>query len=142
MLKDRLIIALGERDGISGPAIAACVDGGRWIGPRSSRRNASSEPPQAPWMCRARRRLSAWRSSTARTSCWFLLGAPDAESAEIAAENGRARRSLVRRSIGREPSWGSSYITCWTLRSGSRYRRRSGRKQIGVHGRRAETPGR
>ena len=25
MLKDRLIIALGERDGISGPAIAACV---------------------------------------------------------------------------------------------------------------------
>jgi len=25
MLKDRLIIALGERDGISGPAIAACA---------------------------------------------------------------------------------------------------------------------
>jgi len=25
MLKKRLIIALGERDGISGPAIAACV---------------------------------------------------------------------------------------------------------------------
>lgn len=25
MLKDKLIIALGERDGISGPAIAACA---------------------------------------------------------------------------------------------------------------------
>jgi hypothetical protein len=25
MLKDKLTIALGERDGISGPAIAACV---------------------------------------------------------------------------------------------------------------------
>jgi glycine/sarcosine/betaine reductase complex component A len=25
MLKERLIIALGERDGISGPAIAACA---------------------------------------------------------------------------------------------------------------------
>lgn len=25
MLKDRLVVALGERDGISGPAIAACV---------------------------------------------------------------------------------------------------------------------
>jgi hypothetical protein len=25
MLKGKLIIALGERDGISGPAIAACV---------------------------------------------------------------------------------------------------------------------
>ena len=25
MLADRLIIALGERDGISGPAIAACA---------------------------------------------------------------------------------------------------------------------
>jgi len=25
MLKDRLTIALGERDGIAGPAIAACV---------------------------------------------------------------------------------------------------------------------
>jgi glycine reductase len=27
MLKERLVIALGERDGISGPAIAACVTG-------------------------------------------------------------------------------------------------------------------
>jgi len=26
MLKDRLVVALGERDGISGPAIAACVE--------------------------------------------------------------------------------------------------------------------
>ncbi len=25
MLKERLVIALGERDGLSGPAIAACV---------------------------------------------------------------------------------------------------------------------
>ncbi len=25
MLKDRLVIALGERDGISGPSIEACV---------------------------------------------------------------------------------------------------------------------
>lgn len=25
MLNDKLVIALGERDGISGPAIAACV---------------------------------------------------------------------------------------------------------------------
>ena len=25
MLKDRLVIALGERDGISGPAVAACA---------------------------------------------------------------------------------------------------------------------
>jgi hypothetical protein len=25
MIKDRLVIALGERDGISGPAIAACA---------------------------------------------------------------------------------------------------------------------
>ena len=25
MLKDKLVIALGERDGISGPAIAACA---------------------------------------------------------------------------------------------------------------------
>jgi hypothetical protein len=25
MLKDKLTIALGERDGLSGPAIAACV---------------------------------------------------------------------------------------------------------------------
>lgn len=25
MLKDKQVIALGERDGISGPAIAACV---------------------------------------------------------------------------------------------------------------------
>lgn len=25
MLKDRLVVALGERDGISGPAIAACA---------------------------------------------------------------------------------------------------------------------
>lgn len=25
MLKDKQIIALGERDGISGPAIAACI---------------------------------------------------------------------------------------------------------------------
>ncbi len=26
MLKDRQVIALGERDGISGPAIAACAE--------------------------------------------------------------------------------------------------------------------
>jgi hypothetical protein len=26
MLKDRQVIALGERDGVSGPAIAACVE--------------------------------------------------------------------------------------------------------------------
>ena len=26
MLKDKLVVALGERDGISGPAIAACVE--------------------------------------------------------------------------------------------------------------------
>jgi len=25
MLKDKLVIALGERDGVSGPAIAACA---------------------------------------------------------------------------------------------------------------------
>jgi hypothetical protein len=25
MLKERLVIALGERDGLSGPSIAACV---------------------------------------------------------------------------------------------------------------------
>jgi hypothetical protein len=25
MLKDKLVVALGERDGISGPAIAACA---------------------------------------------------------------------------------------------------------------------
>jgi len=26
MLKDRLVIALGERDGVSGPAISACAE--------------------------------------------------------------------------------------------------------------------
>ncbi|CAN5684007.1 hypothetical protein BH20ACT1_BH20ACT1_13520 [soil metagenome] len=26
MLKDRQVIALGERDGVSGPAIAACAE--------------------------------------------------------------------------------------------------------------------
>lgn len=26
MLKDRKVVALGERDGISGPAIVACVE--------------------------------------------------------------------------------------------------------------------
>lgn len=26
MLKDRYVIALGERDGVSGPAIAACAE--------------------------------------------------------------------------------------------------------------------
>lgn len=26
MLKDRTVIALGERDGVSGPAIAACAE--------------------------------------------------------------------------------------------------------------------
>lgn len=25
MLKDKLVVALGERDGVSGPAIAACA---------------------------------------------------------------------------------------------------------------------
>jgi hypothetical protein len=28
MLKDRKVIALGERDGISGPAVEACVEAG------------------------------------------------------------------------------------------------------------------
>ncbi|MEJ7666352.1 MAG: hypothetical protein WKG07_45990 [Hymenobacter sp.] len=80
------MVAVGERDGISGPAIAACAEGGRGRRWSSWPPSASSEPPPGPWTCRARSRSSGPVRPTTRPTWWCCSVLPTRRAPSIAAE--------------------------------------------------------
>ena len=62
-LEGKRVLVIGERDGVNGPAIEACVkSAGAEVLTR--RRSASSEPPREPWTLRVK--VESGRSSSRR----------------------------------------------------------------------------